>query len=83
MDGLLFCHVNRLPRRSCNVVGRSFFAPGLGGKNEIGNGVECWKGFYQSLRPTQMGMSLIMGNLLWLICASKFHALVSYFLPMS
>ncbi|KAL3585922.1 hypothetical protein D5086_012789 [Populus alba] len=30
----------------------------LGGQNEIGNGIECWKGFYQSLRPTQMGMSL-------------------------
>ncbi|KDO70460.1 hypothetical protein CISIN_1g046499mg [Citrus sinensis] len=45
---------------NCTVVGRSFFAPGFH-KSEIGFGVECWKGFYQSLRPTQMGMSLNMG----------------------
>ncbi|CAK7343302.1 unnamed protein product [Dovyalis caffra] len=49
-----------LPLRSCTVVGRSFFPIGLGEKSEIGNGLECWKGFYQSLRPTQMGMSLNM-----------------------
>nr|XP_034913779.1 protein argonaute 1B-like [Populus alba] len=42
----------------CTIVGRSFFTADLGGQNEIGNGIECWKGFYQSLRPTQMGMSL-------------------------
>ncbi|KAH9738150.1 protein argonaute MEL1 [Citrus sinensis] len=47
------------PSKNCTVVGRSFFAPGFH-KSEIGFGVECWKGFYQSLRPTQMGMSLNM-----------------------
>eukprot|EP00258_Populus_trichocarpa_P042759 XP_024458778.1 protein argonaute MEL1 [Populus trichocarpa] len=46
------------PSNNCTIVGRSFFTAGLGGQNEIGNGIECWKGFYQSLRPTQMGMSL-------------------------
>ncbi|KAJ4840632.1 hypothetical protein Tsubulata_050165 [Turnera subulata] len=46
------------PSEKCTVVERSFFAADFGGKNDIGNGVECWKGFYQSLRPTQMGMSL-------------------------
>ncbi|KAI4300386.1 hypothetical protein L6164_033771 [Bauhinia variegata] len=46
------------PSNKCTVVGRSFFSPLLGDKHEIGNGVESWKGFYQSLRPTQMGMSL-------------------------
>lgn len=47
------------PSNRCIVVGRSFFSAS-GGKREIGNGVECWTGFYQSLRPTQMGMSLNM-----------------------
>ncbi|KAK9290108.1 hypothetical protein L1049_008272 [Liquidambar formosana] len=46
------------PSRNCTVVGRSFFSSQLGERKEIGNGVECWRGFYQSLRPTQMGMSL-------------------------
>ncbi|XP_031261888.1 protein argonaute MEL1-like [Pistacia vera] len=48
------------PSKTCTVVGRSFFSSKLGQKSEIGFGVECWKGFYQSLRPTQMGMSLNM-----------------------
>ncbi|KAI9153076.1 hypothetical protein LWI28_005547 [Acer negundo] len=48
------------PSNRCTVVVRSFFSAGLDNKTEIGFGVECWKGFYQSLRPTQMGMSLNM-----------------------
>ncbi|KAK6141978.1 hypothetical protein DH2020_020765 [Rehmannia glutinosa] len=40
------------------VVGRSFFDPQLGEIGELGNGLQYWKGFYQSLRPTQMGLSL-------------------------
>ncbi|KAL6566896.1 argonaute 5 [Orobanche minor] len=43
---------------SYEVVGRSFFSPELGDAGELGNGLEYWKGFYQSLRPTQMGLSL-------------------------
>jgi hypothetical protein len=42
-----------------NVMGRSFFHPELGQTGELGNGLEYWRGFYQSLRPTQMGLSLI------------------------
>ncbi|KAL5209891.1 hypothetical protein ABZP36_005514 [Zizania latifolia] len=38
-------------------ISRSFFAQSFG-HGEIGNGVECWRGYYQSLRPTQMGLSL-------------------------
>ncbi|KAJ1294153.1 hypothetical protein BS78_01G124100 [Paspalum vaginatum] len=40
-------------------ISRSFFSSqafGIGGP--LGNGVECWRGYYQSLRPTQMGLSL-------------------------
>ncbi|KAF9624203.1 hypothetical protein IFM89_008141 [Coptis chinensis] len=43
------------------VVGSSFFSPKLGQKSDIGDGLECWKGFYQSLRLTQMGLSLNTG----------------------
>ncbi|CAN0926255.1 Protein argonaute MEL1 [Linum grandiflorum] len=46
------------PSNNCIVVGRSFFGPQFGSRNPLGNGVQCWTGFYQSLRPTQMGMSL-------------------------
>ncbi|XP_041992116.1 protein argonaute MEL1-like [Salvia splendens] len=46
------------PSNSCAVVGRSFFSPMLGDIGELGNGLMYWKGFYQSLRPTQMGLSL-------------------------
>nr|AGS47792.1 argonaute 5 [Salvia miltiorrhiza] len=46
------------PSASCAVVGRSFFSPVLGDVGELGNGLLYWKGFYQSLRPTQMGLSL-------------------------
>uniref|UniRef100_A0A5B6ZD42 Protein argonaute 5 n=1 Tax=Davidia involucrata TaxID=16924 RepID=A0A5B6ZD42_DAVIN len=46
------------PSTDYTVVGRSFFAPQLGGTGELGDGLQYWKGFYQSLRPTQMGLSL-------------------------
>ncbi|KAA8550272.1 hypothetical protein F0562_001956 [Nyssa sinensis] len=46
------------PSNDYTVVGRSFFAPKLGDTGELGNGLQYWKGFYQSLRPTQMGLSL-------------------------
>lgn len=43
------------------VVGRSFFHS-VFGAGELGDGLEYWKGFYQSLRPTQMGLSLNIGT---------------------
>lgn len=39
-------------------ISRSFFSQEFGHNGEIGNGVECWRGYYQSLRATQMGLSL-------------------------
>jgi hypothetical protein len=33
----------------------------LGQPGELGNGIEYWRGYYQSLRPTQMGLSLNIG----------------------
>ncbi|XP_017980773.1 PREDICTED: protein argonaute 5 [Theobroma cacao] len=46
------------PSENYTVVGRSFFHPDLGPKGELGNGIDYWMGYYQSLRPTQMGLSL-------------------------
>uniref|UniRef100_A0A1J3GSR5 Protein argonaute 1 n=1 Tax=Noccaea caerulescens TaxID=107243 RepID=A0A1J3GSR5_NOCCA len=39
-------------------VGRSFYSPDIGRKQSLGDGLESWRGFYQSIRPTQMGLSL-------------------------
>ncbi|KAF5196598.1 argonaute MEL1, partial [Thalictrum thalictroides] len=46
------------PSNDYTVVGRSFFSLKLGTKSDAGDGLECWRGYYQSLRPTQMGLSL-------------------------
>ncbi|GMY15910.1 protein argonaute 5-like isoform X1 [Fagus crenata] len=47
-----------LPSETYTVVGRSFYALCLGPKGELGDGIDCWRGYYQSLRTTQMGLSL-------------------------
>uniref|UniRef100_A0A0E0D4L9 Piwi domain-containing protein n=1 Tax=Oryza meridionalis TaxID=40149 RepID=A0A0E0D4L9_9ORYZ len=39
-------------------ISRSFFSQSFGHGGEIGSGTECWRGYYQTLRPTQMGLSL-------------------------
>ncbi|KAM7274963.1 hypothetical protein ACFE04_016829 [Oxalis oulophora] len=46
------------PSENYTVVGRSFFHVNLGEPGPLGNGMEYWRGYYQSLRPTQMGLSL-------------------------
>lgn len=55
-------------------MGRSFYSPNLGRRQPLGEGLESWRGFYQSIRPTQMGLSLNIGekNL-------KFHFSDCYF----
>lgn len=42
-------------------MGRSFYSPDLGRRQTLGEGLESWRGFYQSIRPTQMGLSLNIG----------------------
>ncbi|KAL8140371.1 hypothetical protein V2J09_006392 [Rumex salicifolius] len=39
------------------LVGRSFFSKDMG-HGPLGKGIEYWRGYYQSIRPTQMGLSL-------------------------
>uniref|UniRef100_A0A2P2LIA9 Uncharacterized protein MANES_04G011400 n=1 Tax=Rhizophora mucronata TaxID=61149 RepID=A0A2P2LIA9_RHIMU len=46
------------PSKAYIAVGRSFFSTSLGQTGELGDGLEYWRGYYQSLRPTQMGLSL-------------------------
>lgn len=50
--------------RDCRYcpVGRSFYSPDLGRRQPLGEGLESWRGFYQSIRPTQMGLSLNIGT---------------------
>lgn len=42
-------------------IGRNFYSPDLRKPHQLGGGIESWRGFYQSIRPTQMGLSLNIG----------------------
>ncbi|KZV34777.1 protein argonaute 1A-like [Dorcoceras hygrometricum] len=50
--------LRELPTSRYSPVGRSFYSPDLGRRHPLGEGLESWRGFYQSIRPTQMGLSL-------------------------
>ncbi|KAI5055294.1 hypothetical protein GOP47_0030439 [Adiantum capillus-veneris] len=50
--------LRELPTQRFCPVGRSFYSPNLGRRQQLGEGLESWRGFYQSIRPTQMGLSL-------------------------
>ncbi|KAJ8490512.1 hypothetical protein OPV22_012233 [Ensete ventricosum] len=50
--------LRELPTARYLPVGRSFYSPDLGRRQQLGEGLESWRGFYQSIRPTQMGLSL-------------------------
>ncbi|XP_074269555.1 protein argonaute 1 [Silene latifolia] len=50
--------LRELPTTRFSPVGRSFYSPHLGRREPLGDGLESWRGFYQSIRPTQMGLSL-------------------------
>ncbi|ESQ30702.1 hypothetical protein EUTSA_v10011196mg [Eutrema salsugineum] len=50
--------LRELPTSKYTPVGRSFYSPNIGTKQPLGDGLESWRGFYQSIRPTQMGLSL-------------------------
>ncbi|XP_074566393.1 protein argonaute 1C-like [Curcuma longa] len=50
--------LRELPTTRYSPIGRSFYSPSLGRRQRLGEGLESWQGFYQSIRPTQMGLSL-------------------------
>ncbi|KAJ0977823.1 hypothetical protein J5N97_013297 [Dioscorea zingiberensis] len=39
-------------------IGRSFYSADIRKPQRLGDGLQSWSGFYQSIRPTQMGLSL-------------------------
>ena len=57
-------------------IGRSFFSPDIRAPQRLGDGLESWCGFYQSIRPTQMGLSLNIG--IWIMI--KFTKLLGSYL---
>ncbi|PWZ58541.1 Protein argonaute 12 [Zea mays] len=51
--------LREFPTSEYTPISKSFFSrKEFGDGQSLGNGVECWRGYYQSLRPTQMGLSL-------------------------
>ncbi|XP_010258237.1 PREDICTED: protein argonaute 7-like isoform X2 [Nelumbo nucifera] len=46
------------PTEKCIPVGRSLYSSTIGGDKDIGGGAVGLRGFFQSLRPTQQGLSL-------------------------
>ncbi|MCO5551524.1 hypothetical protein L7F22_005028 [Adiantum nelumboides] len=48
--------LRELPTERFCPVGRSFFSSRR--RHSLGGGLESWQGFYQSIRPIQMGLSL-------------------------
>lgn len=65
-------------------IGRSFYSPDIRKPQRLGDGLQSWCGFYQSIRPTQMGLSLNIGEMLaniWCPHACIFpgcHVLAAY-----
>lgn len=50
--------LHELPIARYEPYGQSFFSPDLGWRGSFGDGVESWRRFYLSIRPTQMGSSI-------------------------
>ncbi|KAL6505629.1 Protein argonaute 7 [Orobanche hederae] len=46
------------PKEKCLSTGKSFCSDSVGGAKEIGGGAIAYRGFFQSLRPTQQGLAL-------------------------
>lgn len=50
--------LRELAAQSYVSIGRFLYSPDLRKPQQLGGGLESWCGFYQSIRPTQMGLSL-------------------------
>lgn len=55
-------------------VGRFFYSPSIKKPQALGNGLQSWRGFYQSIKPTQMGLSLNIGRIV-----HKSHLSISFY----
>lgn len=59
-----FCKV--VPLIECRgylLVRDNFFHPDLGPVGNLGEGVEAWRGYHSSIRPTGLGLTLNLGKL--------------------
>ncbi|KHN15131.1 Protein argonaute PNH1 [Glycine soja] len=56
--------LRELAAQSYVSIGRFLYSPDLRKPQQLGGGLESWCGFYQSIRPTQMGLSLNIGEVL-------------------
>lgn len=59
---LSFCFLCFFCLFSYVSIGRFLYSPDLRKPQKLGGGLESWRGFYQSIRPTQMGLSLNVGE---------------------
>ncbi|XP_072983781.1 protein argonaute PNH1-like [Typha latifolia] len=50
--------LRELSNQRYTSIGRSFYSPDIRKPQRLGDGLQSWCGFYQSIRPTQMGLSL-------------------------
>ncbi|KAH1246694.1 Protein argonaute PNH1 [Glycine max] len=50
--------LRELAAQSYVSIGRFLYSPDVRKPQQLGGGLESWRGFYQSIRPTQMGLSL-------------------------
>ncbi|KAL1289465.1 hypothetical protein HN51_057570 [Arachis hypogaea] len=50
--------LRELAAQSYVPIGRFLYSPDFRKPQQLGGGLESWRGFYQSIRPTQMGLSL-------------------------
>ncbi|RYR75816.1 hypothetical protein Ahy_A01g000394 isoform D [Arachis hypogaea] len=50
--------LRELAAQSYVSIGRFLYSPDFRKPQQLGGGLESWRGFYQSIRPTQMGLSL-------------------------
>lgn len=72
---LIFERLKVIDDRYC-PVGRSFYSPDLGRRQPLGEGLESWRGFYQSIRPTQMGLSLNIGTVFMMLTFSLYWSIL-------
>ncbi|MED6110017.1 Protein argonaute PNH1 [Stylosanthes scabra] len=50
--------LRELAAQSYVSIGRFLYSPDFRKPQQLSGGLESWRGFYQSIRPTQMGLSL-------------------------
>ncbi|KAH9619822.1 hypothetical protein KSS87_003277 [Heliosperma pusillum] len=50
--------LRELASKRYSPFGRLFYSPNIQKPHQLGGGLHSWRGFYQSIKPTQMGLAL-------------------------